>query len=355
MFQYILEFIVALAALIIAHELGHFLACRLFKVEVEEFGLGLPPRAARLFRAGGTDFTLNWIPLGGFVRPKGENDPQVSGGLASAKPLVRIGVAVAGPLMNLLLAVVLYMATFAVLGEPDPARLNEVEIQAVLTASPAEEAGLQVGDILLSVNGQEVHNSDEVRTIIYAHLDQPIAIRYRRGDSTAELSVTPLSSRPAEQGATGLQMGPPMRAISLPKAMLNGFTATFEHCGLLLEMLAKFATGQLKGPVDFVGPIGIGRMYVGMREAGPTSGLTPVLDIFGFVISISISLGLFNLLPIPALDGGRILLSLPELIFRRRVEARVENWLITATFLLLLGLLVFITLRDVFFPITVSQ
>lgn len=350
MVQYIFEFVLALAFLIIVHELGHFLACRIFKVEVEEFGLGLPPRALTLFRSSGTDFTLNWIPLGGFVRPRGQDDPQITGGLAAAKPLVRISVALAGPVMNLILAVVLYAASYVVLGEPDPTRLDQVQVQSIMQASPAEAAGLQIGDIILKVNGQDVSSVEQAREIIYAHLDQTITMHYQRGDTVFETSVTPLSSRPPEQGATGLLMGPPVRPIGLPQAALNGVRATYYHIGLLFEMLGKFVTGQSTGEVNFVGPIGIGRMYVGMREAGPASGLGSILDVFGFLISISISLAIFNLLPIPALDGGRILLTLPELLFRRRLETKVENWLINITFLLLLGLLIFVSLRDIIAP-----
>src|SRR5512135_3720966 len=95
------QFIVGLFALILLHEFGNFIVARLLKVEIEEFGIGFPPRMAKLFEAGGTQFTINWIPLGGFVRPKGENDPSVPGGLAAASPWVRLGVLLAGPVMNL--------------------------------------------------------------------------------------------------------------------------------------------------------------------------------------------------------------------------------------------------------------
>ncbi len=100
----ILEFILALGLLIFLHELGHYIASKLFKIEVEEFGFGFPPRAVKLFQFRETEFTLNWIPFGAFVRPKGENDPEVPGGMAAAKPLVRFAVLLGGPLMNLLTA-----------------------------------------------------------------------------------------------------------------------------------------------------------------------------------------------------------------------------------------------------------
>ena len=102
--QLIIEFIIALAMLIFVHELGHFIICKLLKIEVEEFGFGYPPRALTIFERGGTKFTLNWLPFGGFVRPKGENDPSIAGGMAAASPWKRIAVLLAGPTMNLLTA-----------------------------------------------------------------------------------------------------------------------------------------------------------------------------------------------------------------------------------------------------------
>ncbi len=351
--QYVIEFIGALALLIVVHELGHFLACRLFKVPVEEFGIGLPPKAVTLFRAGGTEFTLNWIPLGGFVRPRGENDPQVVNGLAAAKPAVRIGVALAGPLANVVFVIFLYAVLIGLVGEPDPARLDEVQVQAVLPGSPAEMAGLREGDFILSLNGQEVHSAEDARTIIYANLDQPMLVRYQRGESTFETTLTPLSSRLPEEGATGVQLGPPTRPVSLVKAVWGGVGATYFHAGFLVTAIGKLITGQAAGQGGVVGPIGMGRMYVGMREASPPGGLMPVVDVLSFLISVSLSLAFFNLLPIPVLDGGRIVLALPELIFRRRLQARVENWLITFTFLALLAFLILVSLRDIFFPVEI--
>ena len=111
-------FIFGLAALILLHEVGHFVAAKLLKVEVEEFGIGFPPRLVKLFEFRGTSYTLNWLPLGGFVRPKGENDPTVKGGLAAASPWVRLGVLFAGPFMNIMIGILLGVLLFYSLGDP---------------------------------------------------------------------------------------------------------------------------------------------------------------------------------------------------------------------------------------------
>src|SRR5512132_2220647 len=137
----LIRFILIFAGMVIVHELGHFIAARLCNIEVEEFGIGLPtPGAITLFTWKGTRFTLNWLPLGGFVRPKGENDPNVPGGLAAASPWKRLFVLVSGPMMNLLTAVVIYAIIFNMVGVPDTSR---VLVDSLSPDSPAAAAGLK--------------------------------------------------------------------------------------------------------------------------------------------------------------------------------------------------------------------
>src|SRR5512138_3190669 len=160
----ILIFVLVFGGMVIVHELGHFIAARLVKVEVEEFGIGLPtPGAITLFTWQGTRFTLNWLPLGGFVRPKGENDPNIPGGLAAASPWKRLIVLFAGPLMNLLAAVLIYTLIFSRVGVPDT---TKVLIASVTPGSPAAAAGFQDGDIFVSGNGKSINSYDTLRAII---------------------------------------------------------------------------------------------------------------------------------------------------------------------------------------------
>ncbi len=193
--QTILEFAVALIALIILHEFGHFIACRLFHVDVEEFGLGLPsPRPIVLFESGGTKFTFNWLLLGGFVRPKGENDPSVPGGLAAASPWKRICVFLAGPLMNLTVGVVLYAMLFARYGYPD-AIPNQVQIFVPtgqdFIDSPANQAGLQSCDIITNINGQMATDYETVSSVVEANRGKLTTITYLRQGKSAEVTLTP--------------------------------------------------------------------------------------------------------------------------------------------------------------------
>ena len=207
-----IEFVASLAILIIIHELGHFLASKLFKVEVEEFGIGFPPRLVTIFKAGGTIFSLNAIPLGGFVRPKGENDPTVEGGLAAAKPLVRIAVFLAGPLANILTAVILYSIIFVRIGAPDPSRANEVLINVVAQNSPASAAGLLAGDVITKVNGQEIDSTDKLHDLVYANLGQEMIFTYRRDGQEAEVKLTPRANPPQGEGSDRNRDGYPNHA-----------------------------------------------------------------------------------------------------------------------------------------------
>src|SRR5512132_2450750 len=154
-----LVFILAFGGMVIIHEFGHFIVARLCKIEVEEFGIGLPtPGAITLFTWQGTRFTLNWLPLGGFVRPKGENDPNVPGGLAAASPWKRLAVLFAGPMMNLLAAVLIYSIIFSRVGVRDASR---VLVASVTPDGPAAQAGFKADDIFVSGNGQPIHSYED--------------------------------------------------------------------------------------------------------------------------------------------------------------------------------------------------
>ena len=348
----IIEFIVFLAILIIVHELGHFLVSKLFKVEVEEFGIGFPPRLLTLFKAGGTMFSLNAIPLGGFVRPKGENDPTIPGGLASAKPLVRIAVFLGGPLANLLLAVLLYTIIFMRLGVQDPARLNEVLINGIAQNSPASEAGLKVGDIIVKVNDQEIDSTDKLHDIVYANLGKEVTFVAQRDGQLLEIKLTPRANPPKDEGAIGIIMGTPTIPLSPFAALPEGFVMTYEHGKSLISAIGQLIRGEL--PADqarLVGYKGMYDIYENVRVSEPSSGYPAGVNVLGFFTSISISLGLLNLLPVPALDGGRILFVLPELLFKKRIPQQYENVINAVGFALLLLLLIFINLQDFINPI----
>jgi regulator of sigma E protease len=331
------QFIVGLFALILLHEFGHFIVARLLKVEIEEFGIGFPPRMVKLFEAGGTQYTINWIPLGGFVRPKGENDPNVPGGLAAASPWVRLGVLLAGPGMNLLIGLLLAVMFVYSLGDPI---LNKVTIQQVAVQSPAAEAGLQAGDLIVAVNGEPIDNTQKLQNLIEANLGKPTTVVYQRGSQTFTVTVTPRVSPPANQGAVGIVLGHPTQPIGIGAAITRGTQAAFDYGRNVLLLPINILRGQVTPqegrPVGFKGMFDI---YQQIQS-----------PIFFFMV-ISISLGIFNLFPIPALDGGRILLTLPEIIVRRRIPPQYENMIHLVGFTLLLILIIYINVQDFINPL----
>lgn len=342
----LLQFIGVVAGLIVLHELGHFAAARIFNVEIEEFGIGFPPRLVTLFEAGGTKYTLNWLPLGGFVRPKGEDDPEVEGGLAAASPWVRIAVLVSGPLMNLLLAVVIYAVIFGQVGVPDT---SVVQVLETAPGSPAEQAGLQAGDVLLAVNDTAVDSNNALRDEIYAHLGEEISITLERGDDQLKTSLVPRENPPEGEGAIGIVMNNPIRDIHWIQAIPMGAKATYNHSLAVLTIPAQLIRGDAGGrPVGYKGMYDI---YEGARSQQLIPGTSRSVNVLAFIVSVTISLGILNLLPIPALDGGRILFVLPEILFRKRVSQRIKNISNAVGFSLMILLLIYINVLDFINPV----
>jgi regulator of sigma E protease len=349
----ILEFIVVFGLLIFLHELGHFLASRLFKIPVEEFGFGLPPRIVRLFTWKGTEFTINAIPFGAFVRPKGENDPEVPGGLGASSPWVRFAVFLGGPLLNILTGVLLFSILFTRTGVPD---LHQVMIAATSPGSPAEAAGFLPGDVILSINGQPIDGMDAISNIVRANKGQEITVVYERDGLTYEIKATPRLDPPPDEGSLGIFMSNPVKDASILEAVGYGFSFTYSQVREIVLIPGRLIKGTI-APEEarFVGPVGIFNIYSQARdrdiqastEQGSPAGLTTLL----LMGTLAVALGFTNLLPLPALDGGHIIFLLPEIIFRKRVPVKYENLVHAIGLLALIVLLVFITIQDIINPV----
>ena len=180
----VISFVVVLSLLVFVHELGHIVAAKRSGVKVEEFGFGYPlPNGLltiTLFRRGETTYTLNPIPFGGFTRMAGEEDPDVERSLASKSKLARIGVLSAGSVMNILLGIVFFTLCF-MLGWPEPAEFENVIITGVRSGSPAEQAGLQVGDIIIRADGQYINEPDDLVAHTREKPDQEMLLVIKRG------------------------------------------------------------------------------------------------------------------------------------------------------------------------------
>jgi regulator of sigma E protease len=361
-------FILAFGGMVLIHEFGHFIVARLCAIEVEEFGIGLPtPGALTLFTWQGTRFTLNWLPLGGFVRPKGENDPSIPGGLAAASPWKRLSVLVAGPLMNLLTAMILYSFMVMRGGVPIP---SQIRVTDVVPSSPAAQAGIQSGDILLSGQGQTITDYEDLRNVIGSHENSPVAFTVLRDGKQIEVPVTPRRSSEDDRVVIGVYFE--QRYTSQPatfgESLQFGAQATGNAVRTLISLPAQLMRGTL--PAEQGRIIGLKGIYDIMEQsvsndldassAPPTTTTEPTTNPFDkmttlmIIASLSVSLGVFNLFPFPALDGGRILFVLPELIFRRRVSPRIENLVHGLGMAVLLIFMLYVNVMDFVNPIRVT-
>jgi len=363
----IIIFIIILSALIIVHELGHFLVAKKFDIRVDEFGLGFPPRVTKLFTWKGTPFTLNWLPFGGFVKIFGENPTESSqlGGSASkyleAEPPsesfqsknrgIQASVLVAGVTGNFLFAWFLISLGFIV-GLPAPANFSlpvenaRTVITAVLPATPAATAGLKSGDVILSLSRGEIHSllTPEAASLFIAESREPVTFTVERGKKISEKVVIPAENIIADRLAVGVSMDV-IGIVKLPlhKALWYGLKTTSELTLLTGRAIGAFIGQGLLGRANLsgiTGPIGIVGMVGDVRELGLTYLLT-------FTALLSINLTIINLLPFPALDGGRLLFVGIEGVTRRSIPPRIFNVLNTASFALLILLMLLITVQDV--------
>lgn len=459
-------FILAFGGMVVVHELGHFIAARLVKVEVEEFGIGFPTPGAvtlwvspgylllrsgkrveiphnfrlpvlwsslvdheasltirekngslilqaieavvrenargdspasaentqsRPIKAGkagdgtaltdviaevhpGTIFTLNWLPIGGFVRPKGENDPSVPGGLAAAAPWKRLFVLSAGPFMNLLTAVLVISLIISQMGgiivspPPDSNATQPLLITEVVAGSPAEQGGIQVGDILLTVNGQTLTSPELLSQLIQSSLDTPLRLEVRRGSETLTLTVVPRLDAQAGKPKIGIGYCPGCEfkpIVSFTETLVLSLQVTGAQIYALATLPIRLLRGSidpeqgrligLKGIFDIMSQSVSNDVEAAQTQpsAPPSSAPNPNAPVqtLSLIALLSISLGIFNLFPFPALDGGRILFVLPELIFRRRVPHKLENLVHGIGMALLLILMIYVNVRDFIDPV----
>jgi regulator of sigma E protease len=455
-------FVLVFAGIILIHEFGHFIVARLLNIEVEEFGIGFPPRLLRLWRSKGsiligkeclvipinfdmpfdpkqsihrpvnaiatsirgklvlrsieiaatedgqnrpdpvseqepssiplsdsakgkdaqlntippqpgevhlsgilnevrpgTEFTLNWIPLGGFNKIKGEDDPDAPGGMAAANPWKRIAVLLAGAGMNLLTGVLVYTIFFSQIGIPDN---HTVVIASVDSPSPAQQAGLQAGDVVLAAGGLHITGFNRLIQITHTYLDLPFPMVILRAGKVLEFTVTPRSVYPSDQGPMGVSIGQPLLpAGSWFETIPAAFSATGQDINSLLDLPGRIIAGTISPQeAQIGGPRSVWNLFqqavsrdVTSRQTPSTSGTAtkPTNYTLLIIISLTITVAVANLLPIPALDGGRIFMTLPEIILRRRIPAKYQAAINGISFVILITLLGFFYVKDIISPV----
>ena len=336
----IVAFIVILGILVLAHELGHFLTAKAFGVRVEEFGIGYPPRIFWTKR-GETIYSINLFPIGGFTKLAGEENPEIPDSLASKSPGARLIILGAGALMNALLPVVFFAVAFMV---PHNVLSGETFIREALPGSPAALAGMAAGDRVITINGSPVNNLSDVRRHIQINLGREMTVRLlTAGEQTKDVTVIPRWKPPEGQGAIGVKLefqNPVLQSESLPawEAVPRSIGQYWEVLLLFVNGIATMIIGAT--PVAVAGPVAVAQITGEVAQAG----LSPLLEFAGF---LSLNLAIFNLLPVPALDGGRILFVLIEIVRGKRVSPKIEGIVHLVGFIVLLALILFITFTDI--------
>jgi regulator of sigma E protease len=336
-------FVVVLGPLVFIHELGHFIVAKLSHIRVEEFGIGYPPRLARLAKIGATEYTFNLLPLGGFVRLAGEEDPTAPDSFASKSWFARAGTLIAGPAMNLILAAFLMAFLFSWSGVPIPISGQGVIVNTVVPGTPAAQAGLKPGDVILRIDNHQIENTNDLQTYVRAQAGQEVALVVRRDDHVlpTPIKLIPRTDPPTNEGPLGIGIEMPADVVRYPwyESVPLGFQYAFQIMGLMIDQLSKMLRGLIAP--ELAGPVGI----ASLTEQAAQTGLENVIYLAAL---LSVNLALINLLPFPALDGGRLLFIAIELLRGgRRVDPAKERFVHLIGMAVLLSLMLVISFFDV--------
>lgn len=357
----VIGFILVLSFLIFVHELGHFLAAKWSGVWVQEFSIGMPPRIFSK-QIGETKYTLGLLPIGGFVRLYGEEGSEAgeideSRAFFAKSNLQKLFVLLAGVFMNFAVGVVLMGVIFATVGKPAPH--YAVLLEEILPDSPAAAAGLTEGIYIVGLQpeGQEefsdISSLEEFRSIVGGSLDQPLTLQtvHDQDDLASRANVEYITVTPADYfdeqtGSLGVHIAlvvfPIFEPIAWYTVPQEAVVESVKLVGLMLEGLRNLATNVARGivPTDIAGPVGIAVISQEVVKQGWVSFAQ-------FVALISMNLAVINVLPFPALDGGRVVFVLGEMIAGRRLSTKVQQWIHLAGIIVLLGLMAVITVYDV--------
>jgi len=340
-------FVLALSTLVLVHEFGHFVAARKTGVKVEEFGLGLPPRIVGK-KIGQTIYSLNWLPIGGFCKLYGE-DSEGKGGEAfnNKKPWQKLLIVLGGVLMNLVLAIVIFSVVYTILGTP--VETDRVSIVAVSKDSPAEKVDLKEKDVILSVNSRQIKEGQELIDEVAKFKGGKVMLDViKAGESQKSLVEIEVRENPPEgEGSMGVAISN-TEMVKFPwyridKGIVAGFKEAYYWGEIIFGGVFKMIGGLLVGqvPKDVSGPIG---MYEATSAIKKNQGILAVIHFFGIV---SVNLAVVNILPFPALDGGRIIFVIYEMITKKRANQKIETTVNNLGMLILLALILLITVGDI--------
>ena len=333
--MYVILALLLLGVLIMAHEAGHYLAARACGIEVQEFAMGMGPLLCKWKNKLGTQFSLRALPIGGFCQFYGEdedvNDPRAFNNQAVWKRLLTV---VSGPMMNFAVAFVVIVLYLSLLGIPTTVpRVDEVEAHAA-------NAGLRAGDTLLYVNDVLADSADAVLAEIMGSGGETVTLRVERGGEEIEIPITPFYDEEVSRYRVGFTFAQERVRVSLRQSIPFSVSYNAESVRLIGVTL-KNLLFKGEGVQDVTGPVGT--VYV-IQEVTAQGGVDIYLELLAL---ISVNLGVMNLLPIPGLDGSRLLFLLVEGIRRKPIKRELEGAIHGAGFVLLMGLMVALTYKDI--------
>ena len=349
-----LLFIFILIALVMAHEAGHFFTAKAFGIYVHEFGLGFPPRVGA-FKYGETEYSLNWLPIGGFVRLEGEEQSDHPRSLSVRPRWQRLIVLGSGAVVNLILPIFLFALA---LSFPHEVAVGRASISEVVPDSPAEAAGLQAGDVIYTIGGRDTLNVAEASRYVRLNVGSTVEIRVRRAGEFITIPVEARRSPPIGEGPTGISIAPSVVApdgrpftetVAQPpwESIPNGFRQTWDTLILAQNEVRGWFDGGGGGGPQFAGPIGIGQT-VGEVARGQETASDAVSPLLELAALLSINLGILNLLPLPMLDGGRIFFLLVEIARGgKRIAPEKEAIVHMAGFVVFITFALVITFIDI--------
>lgn len=337
----LVSFLAVIAVVIITHELGHFITAKASGVRVDEFGLGFPPRLFGIKR-GQTLYSLNALPFGGFVKMAGEEDPKAADSLAGKSIATRLLVLSAGSLMNALLPLLLFSLAFMI---PHDVVVGKTVVEEVAAGSPAEMAGFLPQDTIISVGGSEVNSRIDVSRYIQLNLGNEATFLVEHSDlSTEEVTLIPRWRPPEGEGAIGVTIGTVDASIvKKQQPFWEAIPSGVNECIETFVLFKNAILGLFIGTYEFEvgGPVAIAQISGEVAQAG----ISPLLQFTAF---FSINLAIINLLPLPALDGGRIAFVLLEWVRRgKRISPQKEGRVHMIGFALLIGLMLAVTYQDI--------
>ncbi|MCK5465873.1 RIP metalloprotease RseP [Candidatus Parcubacteria bacterium] len=369
----IVLFLLILGIIVFFHELGHFVMAKLYNVKVEEFALGFPPKIFGV-KKGETEYRLNWVPLGGYCKIVGEDGEEKDNprSFGSRSLFQRFQIISAGVLMNFFLAFVIFSFIFMVgfpqditgkdlsiikagensgqasimVDEENAKSVKDIKIQisGIIEGSPADKAEIQVGDVIVRADDVKINSVEDLQNYTDENLGKPITLSIMRGEESLTKEIIPRENYPKDEGAMGVSLAQTaVVSYSFLEAIKQGFEYTVHLTIFILMAFASIIWGLVttgKTVAEVSGPVGIAIM----TQQAAAMGFLTVLN---FTALISVNLAIINALPLPALDGGRMVFLLIEKIKGSPLNQQWETKANNFGFMLLMGLMVVVTFKDV--------